>query len=356
MSLKAVFLNDTSGHHHFGCFRVMRTIEDALKARGIEVTAKSLVRQDWQRDAGFLSALRAADLVVINGEGTLHHGSRHAEKLLRIVRDPNRGNTPIVILNALFQDNPPEWDQLLNEIALISVRDSRSFAELKDRYSGELHQTLDFSLFEPFVNVGGTERTSLIIGDSVFSDVTEDLATLSDNSAADTFLPIVRTIKSSKPQLSPVRRMVREAVIFMHRNLFRLRHPKTRYCKSEYEYLQVLSKGKLHITGRFHSVCFSLLTKTPFLVLSSNSWKIEALIEDLGLSSARVMKFEDIRRSIQRAENHDFSESEISSIESGLSRNREMINLVFNRVAELASKVSTRNDRSIDSSSIRKTA
>lgn len=356
MSLKAVFLNDTSGHHHFGCFRVMRTIEDALKARGIEVTAKSLVRQDWERDADFLKALRAADLIVINGEGTLHHGSRHAEKLLKVVRDPNRGDIPIVILNALFQDNPPEWDQLLNQVSLISVRDSRSFAELKDRYCGELHQTLDFSLFEPFANGEGTERISLIIGDSFFRDVTEDLANLSDNSAADIFLPIVRTIKSSKPQFSPIRRMLREAVIFMHRNLFRLRHPKTKYCKSEYEYLNELSKGELHITGRFHSVCFSLLTLTPFLVLSSNSWKVEALIEDLGLASHRVMKFEDIQRSIQRSENHDFLESEISSIETGLSRNREMINRVFDRVAELASGDNRRKNLSVDNSTIRKTA
>ncbi|PWW02075.1 polysaccharide pyruvyl transferase [Hoeflea marina] len=356
MTLRAVFLNDTSGNHHFGCARVMRTIEAALQARGIEVTAKSLVRQDWERDTAFLRALGAADIIVINGEGTLHHGSRHAEKLLRVVRHPNRKSIPVVVLNALFQDNPPEWDHLLAGMSLISVRDSRSFAELKGRYPGELHQTLDFSLYEPFVAGSSVERTSLIVGDSVFTDVTEELATLSDKSAADIFLPIVRTIKSSRPQLSPARRRIREAVIFMHRIVFGLRHPKARFCQDEFDYLTELSKGELHVTGRFHSVCFSLLTLTPFLALSSNSWKVEALIEDLGLSSDRLMALKDIRQAIDGSGMHGFSDAELLAIENGLEGNRRAISRVFDRVAELAAGDEARKISSLDSQSGRMAA
>ena len=47
MPLTAVLMNDTRGHAHFGCQRVMRVIESNLESRGIKVTARSLVRNDW---------------------------------------------------------------------------------------------------------------------------------------------------------------------------------------------------------------------------------------------------------------------------------------------------------------------
>ena len=106
MSLNAVILNDTRGDNHFGCFRVMRMIEANLAVRGINVIANSIVRTDWEKNRSFLEAMAKSDLVVINGEGTLHHGSRHGERLLKVVDHPARAGKPVVLVNALYQDNP----------------------------------------------------------------------------------------------------------------------------------------------------------------------------------------------------------------------------------------------------------
>ena len=126
MSLTAVLMNDTRGHAHFGCQRVMRVIESNLESRGITVIARSLVRNDWEADRAFLDAASKCDVIVINGEGTLHHGASHGEKLLRIAAHPVRAGKPVALINAIYQENPEHWRRYLDGIDLISPRDSWS--------------------------------------------------------------------------------------------------------------------------------------------------------------------------------------------------------------------------------------
>ncbi len=53
-------------------------------------------------------------------------------------------------------------------------------------------------------------------------------------------------------------------------------------------YLSTLMGCASHITGRYHAVCFSIATATPFRALSSNSHKIEALLDDVGLDPRHI--------------------------------------------------------------------
>src|SRR3546814_15358610 len=81
----------------------MRRIEENLRCRGISITAVSPVRHDWEGDASFLKAMAACDIIVINGEGTLHHGAPHGEILLKVVDHPVRTTKPVVLINALYR-------------------------------------------------------------------------------------------------------------------------------------------------------------------------------------------------------------------------------------------------------------
>jgi hypothetical protein len=49
-----------------------------------------------------------------------------------------------------------------------------------------------------------------------------------------------------------------------------------------------LARAELTVTGRFHGACLAMAAGTPFVALASNSWKIEALIEDAGLERWRL--------------------------------------------------------------------
>lgn len=335
MAINVVILNDTRGHHHFGCYRVMRTIETMLRDRGAHITATSLVRNDWESNPQFLSALADSDLILINAEGTLHHGSRHADTLLRVVFHPARKNTPIAIVNALYQENPPEWQRYLDEVQLIATRDTASFVELEQHNAGKLYNTLDLSLALPVGTSLPDTREKLIIGDSVFLDFTKEMLSLSQQFPQSTFLPIVKTFKSSKPQYGPVAYAIREAYIFARREIEVFGKKNTQFCKDEFQYMEQLAQAYLHVTGRFHSVCFSMLAQTPFLAVESNSWKIEMVLKDVGLSPNRVVSMGDVSEMLADDHKSPFSPDEMHNLIESLEKNRHETDAVFDRIISL---------------------
>jgi hypothetical protein len=63
------------------------------------------------------------------------------------------------------------------------------------------------------------------------------------------------------------------------------------------DFFTALRHSELLITGRFHAVCMAMLTGTPFLAPSSNSHKIEAMLDDAGLSH-RVITSSVVRQAL----------------------------------------------------------
>ena len=54
-------------------------------------------------------------------------------------------------------------------------------------------------------------------------------------------------------------------------------------------YIQKLSDLSFLITARYHSLCIAIKTITPFLALKSNSFKIEGILEDIGIGQNRII-------------------------------------------------------------------
>lgn len=337
MSLTAVLMNDTRGHYHFGCHRVMRVIESNLERRGIRVIARSLVRNDWPQDGAFLKAVAACDIIVINGEGTLHHGSRHGEKLLQIVDHPARGAKPIALINAIYQENPVEWRRFLDGVEIISPRDSWSAAALRDATGRNIVHVPDLSMAEGFHPAAdSTPRDLLTIGESVLGATSRNLITFSRNRENARFLPIVGALKSSKPQHGPVFRALREAYIYLHSGVFKLQNRGAIFSKSEFEYVDHLLRSYLHVSGRFHAICFALTTKTPFLALTSNAWKIEALVEDMGIDKSRIVDAASLDGLVADPQSLDFGVEEEARIARAMAAGVAGAASLFDRIVELA--------------------
>lgn len=317
--------------------RVMRVIEEGLKARGIAITATSLVRNDWTRDAGFLAAMRDADLIVINGEGTLHHGSKQGAKLLDVVDHPARRTTPVALINAVYQDNPPAWNERLAKINLISARDSWSAAEIEKAIGKKTGFVPDLSLAEGAVpSSAALRRDRLLVGDSVNRDVGRQLLDFADRRNDARYLPILTSIKPPKPHYPPVIRALRQAYIDLQAKVFSWQHRHTLFNRTEAGFVESLQSAYLHLTGRFHAVCLCLATGTPFLALESNSWKIAALLHDFGLGNDRIVTLEEARRRIEAGENFDFSAEERKIIDRGLAATRSEAQALFDSLAVLA--------------------
>ena len=69
--VNAVLLNDTSKRYHHGCARVSRIIKNGLQKQGVDLIATSFAHKNWKKNKLFLKSLKKAQLIIINGEGTL---------------------------------------------------------------------------------------------------------------------------------------------------------------------------------------------------------------------------------------------------------------------------------------------
>lgn len=335
--IRAVILNDTRGDRHFGCDRVMRVIDENLARRGIVVIGRSLVRRDWERDAAFLARLAEADLIVINGEGTLHHGSKQAEKLLRVATHPARGSKPVALINTIFQDNPPRWKDYLDRIDIIGARDSKSAAAIRELTDRPVMVVPDLSLAEgaltPLTDV---VRRGILVGDSVDRRTGQALRTLARQLPEAQFLPILRYLKPSKPHYPAPLWLAREAYLALHAAWNGWRDGNIVFNTNEAGFIRSLQGTRLHVTGRFHAICFCLFTRTPFLAVASNSWKTAELLADFGLGTDRIMTVGEIGEALAHGGDFDFSEEEHEKITAGLAMASERAADLFDRIAALA--------------------
>ena len=328
---KVVVLNDTSGRQHHGCARVMRVLRDGLEGAGLRITATSPARHDWAKDFNFQAHLAQADLIVINGEGTLHHARPAGEALLRVVDELAARGTPIALVNALYQDNPPEWGGFLGRFSMIAARDTRSQNALAAVAPNvPLRVMPDLSLCAPGPNFG-LLRDKIVFGDSVKLAQRRALLKAAARCGADVVLPM-KTRDGLPWRFGPTRAALYAGYSgHLGRAAFRVR-----LARNEADYLNQISRAKLHVTGRFHSVCLSLITGTPFLALGSNSWKIEALLQEAGLDADRLVSMSQLAGLRAGDMDRPFSTQETQNIAAFLQKAADDGAQLFSDLAHLA--------------------
>ncbi|MCZ4262921.1 polysaccharide pyruvyl transferase family protein [Limimaricola sp. G21655-S1] len=325
MTLRAVILNDTSTRYHHGCARVMRLLVEGLERHGLTVTARSPARHDWASDAGFLDAMRAAHVIVVNGEGTLHHGRPAGARLLDLGGHPARGDRPLVLVNALWQDNPESWSAPLSRFDLIAARDSASARSMSEASGQEVRWLPDLSLSAPARTVAAP-RHGVIVGDSVKPGPRRVLGRAASHLSNATLVP-TKTLSGGLWRFAPARAAL-AAAWYGGLGLPPLEMPA-----NETAYLDRIARAELHITGRFHAVCLSMLTETPFLALGSNASKIERLLADADLGPERLLHADALSPPPETAA---FTQSELSAIRAFREMARRRADTLYADIAALA--------------------
>ncbi len=334
---RVVLLNDTDeGGTHFGCARVMRTIRTELAKRGLYDLPSIKVGTDWRRDPALVKRIDEADLVVINGEGTLHHGKRRGRWLLEAgARVKARGGR-VALINALWQQNPPDWARLLQDFDILACRDSRSASDMASETGRKVLWLGDLSMLHHWH--GPTlPRSGVIVGCSVHGSVTEALARFAKVGGHD-FLPVTTAMKTAPTHLSGWRRRFGDWHADQKNRGFLARHANTRFVSNDEAYLTQLSQCTMLVTGRFHAACLAVLSGTPFLAVSSNSWKIEALIKDIGLDPLRLRTLQSLTQSTLSERDWTYSTDERAAIAANLEGWRATGTLLFDQIAALESR------------------
>ena len=334
-----VILNDTATEGHHGCSRVMMVLRDGLAAEGIAVRASLGTGQRWWRDRAFMAALANADGIIINGEGTLHHGRPRAEALLKIAAHP-AARAPLFLVNSLYQDNPPEWAAYLDRFSAIYARDRRSAAEISGVSHRAARAVPDLTLCRGALGAPATTRHGVLIGDSVDREIAARLAMASD-APGRSLVPILARPRSVKGK-SRFRRTLRLLTALRLARALKARHPHYRPSRTADDYAAALRASALHVTGRFHGVCFSLLTDTPFVAVASNSWKTEALLADIGLSGERLLGLDAAIGAAGEAEAHAFSDADRAAIAAYLAKAQNEAAQMFAEIAQTVREYSGR--------------
>lgn len=330
-----IILNDTRVDRHHGCSSVMRVLEAGLADAGFRIAATVPAHTDWEKDAGFHAALPTAQMLVVNGEGTLHHDRPAGLRLLQAGRFARERGIGSALVNAGWEANGKAYVEAARDFSLVSARDSRSAAALRSEgVACRVVPDLSLCTIPPSAV---SDRDGIAFTDSVEPKVTLALDALRRKLGGE-----VLSIHEFDPQQDMSWRFLRAGLSradLVHplriRGLLRARRAQWLSATCEIErFLRKLAGLDLLVSGRFHACTLALVVGTPFIATGSNTGKIAALVADAGLDGSRCTELPK-PESIANARAKGWSDEERKSLVNYLRRARDEAADLFGALVRL---------------------
>lgn len=285
MTLRAVVVGDTAAANHHGCQLVMDNLLTGLNQVGVEVVARHS-GLNWRDDVQLTKTLRDSDLLVVNGEGTIHHDRSMGRQLVAAGEFAAQHGVPAFLVNCTWHANHPELARRARVFRRIYVRESSSHDELKQA-GVDCATVPDLTLATAWA-AGEYPRQGWLITDSAQYAVSKRLYQISCAVAGARFAPIV---SGNWSRAVTTRRWKRQFQFWIgSAGIGPVTWRALAWADSDVaRYLRRMRGTKAVLTGRFHAACFALLTGTPLVAVKSNTTKIEALLRDAGLAPHRML-------------------------------------------------------------------
>lgn len=334
--LKRVLLfNNTAVIGHHGCTLVNRRIETLCRQHGMDVIHRLPVHCDLTRIDP-----TQFDLMLANGEGTLHHSSKGAQAIASAgVWAANHG-LPAALINTLYEENDAEIAEGVRHFSIVSARDRGSQRDLA-KAGIEAGYVPDLSLtWHPPIRDFDTTGP-VVYTDSTISDADELLFAAARKYKAS-YLPLkALPYGSGSPSAQNLKRRAR---FFFKRNLishFSSAHYSARYRNAvpEFEaFAERIGQARLVVAGRFHAACLAIDLERPFCAIRSNSRKMEALLGECGLADRLIDTAELLRTPTDQLVKRFgvFNQAELDIVRLFRRRARDSSDELFARIAGLA--------------------
>lgn len=336
---RALLINDTTAWYHYGSsctslalhamlreqFTAVASI-DASRVATLDALPGTLEAFDddatWkqfsERNADVIAAIELADVIYVNGEGTLHGLGAAAVGLLYLCRIASaRLDAPVRLINhscypdGLNTASPAAqlYASVYRGLDDVAVREGQSAALLAE-LSVDHRQTFDcLPLFvERYWSAAGqrsspspigrdSEGARIIIAGSVAwgqSRVVSQVATFAKRLAADGRRPVVL--------LGAAGFMAADDVAFAAALRAEAgEHVEFRYARSELEWLDEIAASDCVVSGRFHHTIAAAVLRVPFVVMDSNTPKIPALLSMLGIDAFESVQGENLSDRLSEA-------------------------------------------------------
>jgi polysaccharide pyruvyl transferase WcaK-like protein len=295
--MRYFLLNDTRSGLHHGCEIVMQNLIKMLSQQDSNAEILTLCTGQVISEEKWEMILQSIDVVLINGEGTLHDASPYGFFLLKLGLIAKLKNKFVGLINSTWEKNPDSWLDLIKDFDLITLRDQKSFNTLKKYNLAQLYYAPDLTFLS---NHNELEKKafptdSIIVNDSVYAEVADELFTFARSRNLN-YYPITRLLPTEKsaPGYNPQKNnKLRFYKLFSALSLG-LYKPRRFYQDLLYavdntaEFKDKILQSDLVITGRYHCLCFCLQMQIPVLIIASNTDKMKNLLDDIGLGDRHI--------------------------------------------------------------------
>lgn len=266
--MKALVLNDTRSGNHLGCILVMQQLESLCHEAGIEVSAMLRLGRDFKSRVS--EEVSRCDVVIINGEGTMHHDAPGAIAIVEAgLFAANRGR-PIALINTVWQENL-RGNELLAKCGWIAARESLSRTCIEEAgFAATVVPDLTLTSDPEHLFSASKLTTEPIVMDDVRMDLSRALARYASARRLP-FYPM-----GGRPSLRTRKGWER---------ILKLGGASNWATQFHMGQVSAVRNASLVVTGRFHGICLAILAKRPFVAFASNTHKIEGLLRDANLGN-----------------------------------------------------------------------
>lgn len=312
----ALLLNDTSYWYHWGCTATSLALHEGLRTCGYAVDSAAITEfnrltplpantDDFESNDFFLrfgeanpaliDRIQESNIVVINGEGTLHGLSRTPLALLYTAYAAKRwlGKNTRIVNHSCYPDTRGNPDKRIADhiyrlvygaMDAVAVRESRSADALAQL---GIRTVESFDCLPLYVARHGPRsipfdqpRNRVVLAGSVA------LTPATIESMAELGNMVLKRGHELQILVGANAYLAADDIQFVNAIHRRLKGRYTLVCAhSESAWLDAISGAALLISGRFHHSIAAACLGTPLAVAASNTRKIEGLIDRLQLAS-----------------------------------------------------------------------
>lgn len=318
-----ILLNDTSRlgeNFHLGTAYACASLRDNLARRGLQEIGWANDRQGF--DAMLSKLEKMPDLVVLNGEGTLHHGAKRAQELLSLCADVKERGIRVAVLNSVWEANTEPMVTALRTADLIHLRDSFSRKSLQADVAATVTPDMSIPMFMEITRNGSFPPPQVLIGimDSVVSASSNILLNFAEEEGLPFYAMPASNLRILRASVAARSGRIRPHLLQM---------------------TDVMG-AQAWLTGRFHGLIAALCAGLPVCSMTSNTSKIEGLLNDAGIADACLLdkswmvapiaeKREILGRRLEMQKTRDF----IQRRDHFLNGARQQIDEMFDKTAAL---------------------
>ncbi|THD29912.1 polysaccharide pyruvyl transferase family protein [Pantoea sp. R102] len=314
MLQRALLINDTEDVYHWGCYGTSHAVKEKIKKNGMKLVDTIPVydvhnlrwfpnyANEFSDKANFVEKLPEiaikidnCDVVIINGEGTIHHFSGYPKALLFLIYSAKTFfNKKVILINhSCFPST--EDSETINFYKkayaccdYIAAREKRSVATITNEL--RMPCTLAFD---------SLPLTAKSVENKLYKPISEKYVCISGavNYKHERSGMIAKIIQNHFPNHRYIylagskEEGIHHEEPIVYESLKKHMHNIEMYeAKTFEEWLSVIKNAKILISGRYHYTIGAMCTGTPTVYFPSNTPKIDAIAEEYGLPKPVVSK------------------------------------------------------------------